>query len=34
VEEGVRVRDVTVKKLQAALRELGMPLRAEEVPAS
>lgn len=34
VEEGVRVRDVPVKKVQAALRELGMPLRAEEVRAS
>jgi hypothetical protein len=34
VEEGVRVRDVPVKKVQAALRELGMPLRAEEVRGS
>jgi hypothetical protein len=34
LEEGVRVRDVPVKKVQAALRELGMPLHAEEVRAS
>jgi len=34
LEEGVRVRDVPVKKVQAALRELGMPLRAEEIRAS
>jgi hypothetical protein len=34
VEEGVRVRDVPVKKVQAALRELGMPLRANEIRPS
>jgi hypothetical protein len=34
VEEGVRVRDVPVKKVQAALRALGMPLRANEVRPS
>jgi hypothetical protein len=33
VEEGVRVRQVPIAKVQAALRELGMPLHAEEVPA-
>jgi hypothetical protein len=33
VEEGVSVRKVPVAKVQAALREMGMPLRAEEVPA-
>ena len=31
VEEGVPVRKVSVAKVQAALRELGMPLHAEEV---
>jgi hypothetical protein len=31
VEEGVPVRKVPVAKVQAALRELGMPLRAGEV---
>lgn len=31
VEEGVSVRRVPVAKVQAALRELGMPLHAEEV---
>jgi hypothetical protein len=31
VEEGVPVRRVPVAKVQAALRELGMPLRADEV---
>ena len=33
VEEGVPVRKVSVAKVQAALRELGMPLHAEEVKA-
>jgi hypothetical protein len=33
VEEGVSVRQVPIAKVQAALRELGMPLHAEEVPA-
>lgn len=31
VEEGVPVRRVPIAKVQAALRELGMPLHAEEV---
>ncbi|HEX7888751.1 MAG TPA: FAD-dependent oxidoreductase [Ramlibacter sp.] len=31
VEEGVTVRQVPVSKVQAALRALGMPLRAEDV---
>ncbi|WP_306171884.1 FAD-dependent oxidoreductase [Variovorax sp. KK3] len=31
VEEGVAVRQVPIAKVQAALRELGMPLRADEV---
>lgn len=34
VEEGVPVRKVPIGKVQAALRELGMPLRAEEVRTS
>jgi hypothetical protein len=33
VEEGVPVRQVPLAKVQAALRGLGMPLHAEEVPA-
>jgi hypothetical protein len=33
VEEGVSVRKVPIAKVQAALREMGMPLRASEVPA-
>lgn len=33
VEEGVPVRKVSIAKVQAALRALGMPLHAEEVPA-
>ena len=33
VEEGVRVRQVPIAKVQAALRDLGMPLHAEEVRA-
>jgi hypothetical protein len=33
VEEGVSVRHVPIGKVQAALRELGMPLHAEDVPA-
>lgn len=33
VEEGVPVRRVPLAKVQAALREMGMPLHAEEVPA-
>ncbi len=31
IEEGVSVRNVPVSKVQAALRELGMPLHAEEI---
>jgi hypothetical protein len=31
VEEGVSVRNVSIPKVQAALRALGMPLHAEEV---
>lgn len=34
VEEGVPVRKVPIAKVQAALRALGMPLRAEEVRES
>lgn len=34
VEEGVPVRKVPIGKVQAALRALGMPLRAEEVRPS
>jgi hypothetical protein len=33
VEEGVSVRHVPIGKVQAALRELGMPLHAKDVPA-
>lgn len=33
VEEGVSVRNVSIPKVQAALRALGMPLHAEEVAA-
>lgn len=33
VEEGVSVRQVPIGKVQAALRELGMPLHVEEVPS-
>ena len=33
VEEGVPVRKVSIAKVQAALRAMGMPLHAEEVPA-
>jgi hypothetical protein len=31
VEEGVTVRNVSIPKVQAALRALGMPLHAEQI---
>jgi hypothetical protein len=31
VEDGVTVRQVPVAKVQAALRAIGMPLRASEI---